>query len=167
MLSATQQIDLIVGFLDAIGLTVTKKPVNSNAFLPGLRLENGTLVIDTEKILYPGDILHEAGHLATMPPDVRKTMDDTLPATDLHQGGEMMAIAWSYAACLHIGLDPRVVFHANGYKSGGESIINNFTEKSYIGLPLLQWAGMAYDEKRAAELNAQPYPAMALWLREN
>ena len=36
-------------------------------------------------------------------------------------GEEMGAIAWSYAAALHIGLDPRVVFHEDGYKGAANS----------------------------------------------
>ena len=31
-------------------------------FLPGLQLENGAIIIDPEKLFYPGDIIHEAGH---------------------------------------------------------------------------------------------------------
>jgi hypothetical protein len=36
-------------------------------------------------------------------------------------GEEMAAIAWSYAACVHLGLEPTVVFHSDGYKGGSES----------------------------------------------
>jgi hypothetical protein len=159
------QIDIIIDFLTAIGLTVVLKPINGTQFLPGLRLESGKLVIDTEKLLYRGDILHEAGHLATMPPEIRETMDNTLPTNDLHMGGEMMAIAWSYAVCVHLGLGPDVVFHTAGYKGGGGYIIENSTAGRYIGVPLLQWAGMAYEEKNAAQFNVKPYPHMMKWLR--
>lgn len=166
MCQAFQQIDVIIDFLTQIGLRVTRESINTPSFLPGMKLENGKLVVDTEKVLYPGDLLHEAGHLATMPADVRKGMSDTLARNDLHMGGEMMAIAWSYAACLYLKLDPRIVFHKDGYKGGSDNIIQNFTEGRYLGLPLLQWAGMACDENHSEEFNTLPYPHMICWVRE-
>jgi len=130
-------------------------------------MENGSLVIDLDKLLYPGDILHEAGHLATMTPAVRETMSDNLENNDLHKGGEIMALGWSYAACLHLKLDPHIVFHADGYRGTSEGIISTFADGTAIGLPLLQWAGLTYDERRAKELNVLPYPNMIRWTREN
>ena len=143
------------------------RPINEPGFLPGLLLENGVLIVDTEKLLYPGDMLHEAGHLATMPPEVRETTSGNLPDTEKNRGGELMALAWSYAACIHLGLDPSVVFHADGYRGGSQSIIENFTEGRYIGVFGLEWRGMAYDKKRAKEFNARPYPHMISWVKEN
>ncbi len=156
---------VILNFLADVGITVIKRPIDKPSFLPGLQMENGKLIVDTEKLLYPGDILHEAGHLATMPPEVRETMSDNLPNDDLNRGGEMMALAWSYAAAIYLKIDPQIVFHANGYKGGGDEIIENFSKKNYIGVPLLQWAGMTYDEQKAQEFNALPYPNMIRWLR--
>jgi hypothetical protein len=163
----TAPIATIIDFLRSIGIKVITRPINGHTFLPGLQLEDGALIIDIEKLLYPGDILHEAGHLATMPPGLRKTMNDTLPNNDLNQGGEMMALAWSYAACIHLDIDPAFVFHTEGYKGECENIIQNFAEGRFVGLPLLQWAGMCYDGQNAGELNKPSYPKMICWLREN
>jgi hypothetical protein len=160
-------IDIIISFLGSVGIKVIMRPINGYTFLPGLKLEDGNLIIDTEKLLYPGDILHEAGHLATMPTELRETLSDTLPNNDLNQGGEMMALAWSYAACIHLDIDPVFVFHAEGYKGESKDIIQNFTEGRFVGLPLLQWAGMCYDEQKARELNKPAYPKMICWLRGN
>jgi len=159
-------IDIILNFLEFAGIPVIMKPIAGTTFLPGLQLENGRLVIDTEKLLYPGDILHEAGHIATTHPDIRKTLNDNLPDNDENRGGEIMAIAWSYAACIYLKLDTRVVFHEHGYKSGGDTIIENFSAGKYLGVPMLQWTGMAYDKQKAKEFNAVPYPHMLRWLRE-
>jgi len=161
--SKSQQ-SLLISFVQEIGLTVSFENIAHQTFLPGLCIRNGALIIDSEKLLYPGDILHEAGHLAVMPPDIRYAMNDDLPNTNMHQGGELMAIAWSYAACIHLQLDPHIVFHQDGYKGGGSDLVKNFKEGKYSGLPLLQWNGMAYDDKRAKELNAKPYPEMISWL---
>jgi len=157
-------IDIIVDFLKSIGTEVIMRPINVETFLPGLQLENGKIVIDTEKLLYPGDILHEAGHLAAYAPGVRETIGDPLPE-HMSGGFEMMALSWSYAACLHIGLDPAIVFHAEGYRGESKNLLQNFAEGRHIGLNMLQWLGMAYDEKKAKEFNTLPYPNMISWVR--
>lgn len=80
--------DTIIEFLLSVGLKVHKRSINESTFLPGIKLHNGAIEIDTEKLLYPGDILHEAGHLATMPPAVRELMSDQFDNNDLNRGGE-------------------------------------------------------------------------------
>ncbi len=157
-------ISLILSFLEKIGIHYTFDPITNETFLPGLKLHMGTLIIDMEKLLYPGDILHEAGHLACMPPAIRDDMSDNLLSGDLHDGGEMMAIAWSYAASVHLGLNPHIVFHQQGYKGGSQNLIDNFSQGRYLGVPLLQWLGMTYDEKQAHTNGLKPYPAMRKWL---
>jgi len=154
----------MVKFLREIGLEVLLEQHRSDSFLPGLCLKKGALSIDPDKLNYPGDILHEAGHLATMPSSIRRSMDGNLPDSDLHRSGEMMAIAWSYAACLHLGIPVDVVFHEDGYKGGAASIKTAFEQGSYIGLPMLQYHEMAYDNKNAILLNAEPFPVMQNWL---
>ena len=158
--------DLMLGFLRKIGIGYYFERIEGNTFLPGLRLRDGTLIIDKEKLLYPGDILHEAGHLACMPEDIRLAMNDNLDNSQVHQGGEMMAIAWSYAACLHLGIDLKVVFHENGYKGGGANIVENFNQGQYFGVPLLGWCGMSYGPATAKKLNKQAFPQMISWLCE-
>jgi hypothetical protein len=157
-------ISLFTGFLRDIGLSIVLEPDNSPSFLPGVRIKNGGLSIDPAHLLYPGDILHEAGHLATLPYHIRRTLDGTLPDNDLHRGAEMMTLAWSYAACLHLQVPPEVVFHENGYKGEHKHLIAAFEAGQYIGLPLLQYYGMAYDEKNAARLNVKPFPHMISWV---
>ena len=34
-----------------------------------------------------------------------------------------MAIAWSYAAALEIGIPPEIVFHPDGYRGASESML--------------------------------------------
>ena len=101
-----------------------------------------------------------------MTPEIRANMSDNLEDNDMNRGGEMMAIAWSYAAGVHLGIDLGIIFHEDGYRGGGKNIIQNFAKGNFIGVPLLQWAGMTCDVKRAAELNLLPYPVMKRWLRE-
>ncbi len=156
--------ELLVSFVADLGLTVYCEPIDKKTFLPGILIRNGALVVDKERLSYPGDLLHEAGHLAVMPLSIRQKMNDDLGNDDLQKGGEMMAIAWSYAACVHLNIDPHIVFHEQGYKGGGKNIVRNFEEGQNIGLPLLQWQGMAYDVNTAKQLNVKPFPYMVSWL---
>lgn len=155
---------LIIKFLKDIGIETKLESIAEKTFLPGLKLSGGALIIDTDKLLYPGDILHEAGHLACMPEQVRETMSDNLPSNDLHAGGEIMAIGWSYAACIYIGIAPEVVFHQDGYRDGATSLLENFRASRYLGVPLLQWTGMTYDDENAKKHGTEPYPFMQKWL---
>jgi len=54
----------ICTFLVSIGLPVRTGAVPGPSFLPGIAIEHGVLVFDEDRLLYPGDLLHEAGHLA-------------------------------------------------------------------------------------------------------
>lgn len=165
--NTNQLIDIMTQFVEEIGIPVSfnKVPLQKE-FVPGICIENGGLIIDRLSLKYPGDILHEAGHLAVATPDERQKLDGVLETnTDKSAGEEMMAIAWSYAAAIHLKIDPLIVFHDNGYKGGGSFIVNNFSEGRYIGLPMLQWIGLALDEKNAIEQMKPPYPAMLKWIR--
>lgn len=153
----------IVGFLRAIGVEVCARELPEPTFLPGLRIDRGRLLVDEARLLYPGDLLHEAGHLAVTPAAERGEMGDDAGA-DL--GYEIGAIAWSYAAALHLEIDPAVVFHEGGYRGSSGAFIDNFGAGRYVGVPLLQWMGLAMEGKPAREAGVQPYPHMLRWLRE-
>lgn len=152
----------IAAFLEEIGIPVERRELAESTFLPGIRLEHGRLVVDEARLQYPGDLLHEAGHLAVMEPDRRAAVVDS-PGTDM--GEEIAAIAWSWAALTHLGLPPEVVFHPAGYKGSSEAFIANFGAGQYVGVPLLQWYGLTYDEKNARERSEAPFPRMQRWLR--
>lgn len=165
--SGEQALEKCIEFLNNIGIKTQLQKIVGESFLPGLSIENGHIIIDKEILKYPGDILHEAGHIAVVPNIERTTLSaTTIEKRQNREAEEMMAIAWSYAACIHLGLDPYFVFHDNGYKGGGSNIADNFKEKRYFGLPMLQWIGLTFDEKNAADLNEKPYPNMIKWLRD-
>jgi hypothetical protein len=153
----------IVNFLIEIGLEVDAAVLGDETFLPGISVNRGVIIIDENKLKYPGDVLHEAGHLAVMPASRGKQLQ-----TDVGKkaGEELMAIAWSYAALVHLRLAPSVVFHAAGYRGGSDSLIENFTQGRYFGVPTLQWVSLTGDDKRAKEMGINPYPSMIKWLRD-
>ncbi len=155
-----EQLDVlpaIVDFLRGIGLQVEPAALTEDGFLPGIAVRDGRLLYDADRLLYPGDLLHEAGHIAVTDPALRPKTS----AFDSDGGDEMAAIAWSYAAGLAAGIDPRVIFHDHGYKDGGAVIAENFTEGRYIGVPMLQYYGLA----RFPHDEGEQYPAMIKWLR--
>jgi len=152
----------IVAFLREIGLEVQFGTVEGATVLPGINVDRGVLVCDPERLKFAGDLLHEAGHLAVKTPAERRHASSDMGSDPAE---EMMAIAWSYAALLQLQLAPDVVFHAEGYRGGSKSIIENFGAGQYFGVPMLQWLGLCHDEKRAKELGTAPFPKMARWLR--
>ena len=165
--SAETDLDTCIAFLNEIGITVRFKKIEGAPFLPGLSIENGGIIIDKERLTYPGDILHEAGHIAVVPALERSTLDAaSIEKRKDREAEEMMAIAWSYAACLHLGIDPYFVFHNDGYQKGGSHIADNFRDKKYFGVPMLQWTELTADKKNAMEMNIAPFPSMIKWLRD-
>ncbi len=156
-------VERVAAFLGAIGLPVSYARIDERTVVPGILIDKGVLVVDESQLKYPGDLLHEAGHLAVMPADRRRQIH--CDAGD-QPAEEMSAIAWSYAAALHIGLDPAAVFHEAGYRGGSESLLENFAAGRYLGVPMLQWLGMAEDERTATANGRRPYPEMLRWVSD-
>ncbi|MEP6901562.1 MAG: hypothetical protein ABJA66_07410 [Actinomycetota bacterium] len=157
----------IADFLTEIGIEIIPVKIDKETFLSGILVENGKLLVDEGKLTFPGDLLHEAGHLAVAPAVLRDKLSDEiiLPGVNLSVL-ESQAIAWSYAACIHLEIDPRIVFHKGGYKGHSESLLFNFRLGVYIGLKGLEEAEMGFSEKRAIELGRAAYPKMRKWLRD-
>jgi hypothetical protein len=156
----------IMAFLAEIGIAVVPRTLGDDTFLPGLALGPCCIYVDESKLLYPGDLLHEAGHLAVTPASQRQSVGS--PALELPwptDGEEIGAVLWSYAAALHIGVPLELVFHPNGYKNDANWLIETFQAGNYIGLPFLEWAGLAYGPQRAADQGLPVFPQMVQWLR--
>ena len=116
LLEEAETTERIVQFLRDIGLEVTDAVLADDCFLPGIRIVQGGLWVDRQRLRWPGDLLHEAGHLAVVPAALRPGMDDALedlPAVE--HGGEMEATAWAWAALSHLQLPAQVLFHEGGY----------------------------------------------------
>jgi hypothetical protein len=145
-------LDRIVTFIREIGLPCRAAPIEDATFLPGIVIADGGITYDPDRLKYPGDLLHEAGHLAVMSPERRQR---ARPNVGKYAAEEMMAIAWSYAAAVHLGLDPSVVFHEDGYRGGSAALVEAFSRPSPVGVPMLRWLGMT-----------EAYPAMTRWLND-
>jgi hypothetical protein len=153
-----------IQFINEIGIeTESGNGGGENCFLPGLYIKAGRILVNPHQLKFPGDILHEAGHIAVVPAMERKTLN----GPDLNQRAdataeEMMAIAWSYAACVHLDIDPSFVFHEHGYRGGAASIIEDFQGGRYVGVPVLQCLRMTSTTPGSLVI----YPEMIKWLRD-
>jgi hypothetical protein len=70
------------------------------------------------------------------------------------------------AACLHLKIDPQIVFHPGGYKGNSEALLRNFSFGVFLGVNQLEDAGMTLSEKKATELGLSAYPKMIKWCRD-
>jgi hypothetical protein len=148
----------LVDFVRGIGIAVRTESLE-DTFLPGLDIRNGDLVIDPDRLAYPGDILHEAGHIAVADEPRRSA-----PRLKPTQGEEMAAMAWSFAAIRHLGQPAEVVFHAQGYKGNATTLAQSYAEGRGPGVPLLAWFGLT-DDPYGPTPGDTPFPQMRRWLR--
>jgi len=148
-------------FLSTIGIRVTHAEILQQTFLPGVLIRHGELIVDEGRLLYPGDLLHEAGHIAVSAAEERASLVGNVVESDATKAGDEFAVMlWTYAACTELGIAPEIVFHSSGYKGESSWLIESFARGSYIGLPLLVWMGLAYGTD-----HPQGYPKMIRWLR--
>jgi hypothetical protein len=163
----TPEVIKILHFLNEIHINVIEKKLEDATFLPGLAIASNCIEIDFDKLLYPGDILHEAGHLAVTTSEERLLIGtDSMPNEWPSAGDEIVSMLWSYAALHHLELPAEFVFHPNGYKNDSLWLIENYTNEIYIGLPLLEWMGLTLSKERASKEGKKPFPTMIKWLRD-
>ena len=157
----------IVAFLNDIGIDTAEGDVPASSFLPGVRIVEGRLVYSADALTWPGDLLHEAGHLAVAPAALRATLSDgvELPETVMH-ASEVEATAWAFAALRHLALEPTVLFHDGGYHGASAGLIHTFALGVYPGAAGLAQAGMTNVGEDARRAGLPVYPAMTRWLRD-
>lgn len=149
----------IVAFLRAVEIPVETAVLKGETFLPGVAVAGGGLRVDPARLAWPGDLLHEAGHVAVGEPG---RVDD---AVSDDPGEEMAALAWSYAAAVYLDIDPSVPFHDGGYRGEGRGLAEIFRQGGYVGVPMLAMWGMTHEPHRARANGAMPYPHMQTWRR--
>lgn len=152
-----ETLESIISFIEQVGIPVKKTTLLEATFVPGIKIHCGELLVDQKNLKQPGDLLHEAGHIAVMTPNERKEIKGDIslyrpPGVD----DELAAILWSYAALTVLNLPANVVFHQDGYKGDSDWLIEQFEAGIYIGLHLLVWMELC-DELE--------YPKMKHWLR--
>jgi len=150
----------ICAFLESIGIPYKLGEIGGDTFLPGIDISRGALTIDISRLTYPGDILHEAGHIALTKPELRPAVgQEMLKAQSPAESEEMGVILWTYLAAREIGIPEEIVFHAGGYKDESNWLIEQFRSGNFIGLPLLTWMGVTEPSKPGET------PKVRSWLR--
>jgi len=156
-------LERIVAFIRSIGIEVNHGPMTRKTLVPGIDIVSGTLLIDEARMCMPADLLHEAAHIALTLPSARAVLDgiaDTSPAE------EISAVAWTWAASRHLDIDPADTFHEEVISGNGPTLLENFLEGRYVGVPMLQYWGLAVDPRHSAAEGVAPYPHMLRWLRD-
>lgn len=157
----SEYLPAILAAIGTTGLAVRHGPVHGDELIAGVRIERGGLTVDRDRLRYAGDVLHEAGHLAVLPPAERAAVAGVLPAEGAQ---ETAVLAWSYAAALAFDLPLDVVFH-DGFKAGGPWLRETFAGGDVLGQPMLQHWGMTRLVGTAEPADLPVYPEMGCWLR--
>ena len=162
-----ETVSKILEFLSEVGISAHPGHVPDDTFLPGIEVVNGMIIVDQAKLKYPGDLLHEAGHLAVTSAADRATLSgEVATPNSTAELVELEAILWSYAACVHLGIDPRVVFHEDGYHGRSEALLLNFSLGVFPGLSGLESEGMTLSPAAAERHGELPFPRMQKWLKD-
>ena len=156
MQNPVSDLDRIIAFLTEVGVEVVfEDAAATKGFLPGVRVDRGRLLVDKTSLEWPGDLLHEAGHLALVPEARRAQTTDEVEVPGVPMGQvEPAAMLWSYAAAMQTGLDPQSVFHGGGYAGKAEGLLRTYGFGVFPGLPVLVQLGLA----------DASYPRMLRWL---
>ena len=157
----------IFAFLVRIGLPVTEETLAADTFLPGISLRAGSLIADPDTLLWPGDLLHEAGHLAVLPAALRNDAHDDAPNyAEVAFAGELEAMAWAYAAAVDLALPMEVLIHDGGYRGKARDLLQMYTYGVYPGLRGLCESGMTAAHGFTPDCGPVQYPRMLRWLRD-
>lgn len=168
MTEATQHLETIIAFIRGLPIEVRFRDLEEPTFLPGILIEDGAIVLDPGRLAYPGDLLHEAGHIALEPTAERiQLYGNVQDHKQVTEALEIGVILWTWAASQYLGLPDDVVFHAGGYKGQSDAITSEFRSGNFVGLPLLEWMGLTSRSVRQIEgQEVPPFPHMTKWLRD-
>jgi len=152
-------VNKLANFVRSVEIEIKPCRIDWKTQFPGLEIDRGVVLVDEDQLIHPGNILHEAGHIAVHDP-ARRQERPFKPG----KGEELSALAWSYAAIVHLGLESKLVFYPGSFSGWDTALIDGFAEGRYIGIPLLQRYGMTV-EPRLTKDGVAAYPHMLRWVR--
>lgn len=157
----------IFDFIAGVGIHIVEAPLVADTFLPGIELRSGGIAVDPGKLVWPGDLLHEAGHLAVLPAALRREAQDDQPnAAEVEHAGELEAMAWAWAAAVALGLPAEVLIHEGGYNGKSGDLLRMYAFGVYPGLKGLCESGMTAAPGFTHDCGPVRYPRMLRWLRD-
>lgn len=175
----------VTQFLTDIGLA-WRWQGGARGFLPGIDICDGVLLVDHQA--RASDLLHEAGHLATLPGQFRHraqrdigevqrvllaSVDFTNPDGALQraalQCSDTEATAWAWAAGVHLGLAPQDIIGDEDYGRSGRVVRQQLQMRQYAGIHGLAHAGFCAVRAGAyATARGLPaYPDLTRWLQKD
>jgi hypothetical protein len=178
------QLARVIAGLNAIGLpTHVEADTGAASFVPGIRMENGELFVTLDARV--SGLLHEAGHLCTVPSRFRhyvganwsaaieRMFDETQgeePDSPLYrallQCSDPEATAWAYAFGTHLGLAPEAIILNDEYDGTGAFLRMQLGGRAYLGINGLASAGFCATNAPSAKARGLPlYPELAFWLQ--
>ena len=176
-----------ISFVQGIGLEVVTRDSGVRGFIEGVRVRAGVLHVGLDTV-FPGDVLHEAAHLALIPlrfrhladgdlRDVNKAMRNYVEAHGeglmrhpedplcraVLQADEQEAAAWQYAAALKVGLPDVWLFPDDAFEGNGKAVLQYLKLKRHMGINGLQAARWTLVRKNP-HIDLPVYPELAHWL---
>lgn len=166
-----------IRFVRSVGIPVTLSSEEVKGFAPGIEIRAGELFVG------PGatasSFLHEAGHLAILPGNVRNWAAGDIdivvermfqwlkrieagvePDAPLMraaiQASDPEATAWAWAAGAAASLRPTETIRNEDYEGDGAAIRLQLSARRYVGIHGLQHAGLC---------SVRNYPVMSAWLQ--
>jgi hypothetical protein len=174
----------VVNGLNVIGLpTHIVAEVGPGSFVPGVRMEKGELFVAPDARV--SAVLHEAGHLATVPSRFRHYVganwsaaiermfsesENEAPDSPLYrallQCSDPEATAWAYAFGVHMGLAPEEIILDDEYDGTGAFLRMQLGGRAYLGINGIACAGFCATSAASAKYRKLPlYPELAFWLQ--
>jgi hypothetical protein len=183
MITNSNYLEQAILFLISIRIPVVMEK-GAKGFLPHVRIQNGHLHVDPTCPV--DDLLHEAGHLATTPSRWRHLCNDDVSIAhqqmfaDIHaeqtepdgplyraaiQAGEAEAIAWGWAAGIHLGFPHDVIISNRPeiYEGKSEDVRFAHSVNCALGIHGLAHAGFCSTNGLG---NKPKYPKLAFWTQE-
>lgn len=179
----------VVEFVRGLGIAVAvcTDEAAAESFLPNVEILDGGLVVRPG--VFPGDILHEAGHLATMPAQFRPlatgqlreafaamsryleanpmglaTYPEDPVARGVMQCSDPEATAWQFAAGQHLGMPDEWLFPLGSYAGDAVAVLLSLKAGGHMGINGLQAAGWTLNRANPFRPNIPVFPQLAFWL---
>lgn len=170
-----------IEFLNSIGITV--RLVNgASGFTSHCQIVSGTINVDPQ--CRPSELLHEAGHLATVPGQYRHLFSGNVAVgqsaicNEMHdrdiepdsplsravvQIGDIEATAWAWACGKKVGLPDRFIIQDDEYRGEGASLRLSLSLNNYPGINGLAFAGFC-KTKHHHPGSLPVYPELSYWV---
>lgn len=169
-----------IEFLNSVGIVV-RLLEGASGFCSHCEIVSGTINVDPQ--CRASELLHEAGHLATVPGQYRHLLTgdvaagqaaicqemnnvDVQPDSPLYravvQMGDAEATAWAYACGKKIGLPEHLIIHDDEYDGQGLIERMRLGTNNHLGINGLSFAGFCRTKPR--HTGPLPvYPDLSYW----